>query len=53
MKADKNQMVMGVFAPSAKPDLRGFVMLGLLIAAPTGAILFGVEAVIRWAFQLL
>jgi len=48
-----NQTVMGVFAPAAKPDLRGFVMLGLLIAAPVGAALFGVEAVIGWAFQMM
>lgn len=44
---------MGVFAPSAKPNLRGFMMLGILIAAPTGAVLFGVEAVIHWAFQMM
>lgn len=51
MKSVKNQSVMGVTAPSSKPDFRGFMMLGVLIAAPTGAVLFGVEVVIRWAFQ--
>jgi len=50
MKETKNQTVMGFFAPSARPDSRGFVTLGVLIAAPVGAVLFGVEAVIRWAF---
>ena len=45
------QSVMGVVATSAKPDLRGFVMLGMIIAAPVGAVLFGVEAVMVWAFQ--
>ncbi|WP_456389005.1 hypothetical protein [Profundibacter sp.] len=46
------QTVMGVHATSAKPDLRGFVMLGVLIATPVGAVLFGVEVVIGWAFQM-
>lgn len=53
MRIDEKQTVMGVFAVSAKPNLRGFMMLAILLAAPTGAVLFGVEAVIRWAFQLM
>ena len=53
MKVARNQMVMGVFATAAKPDLRGFMMLAGLIAVPTGAMLFGIETVIRWAFQMM
>lgn len=53
MRIDKNQTVMGVFAVSAKPNLRGFMILGVLLAAPTGVVLFGVEAAIRWAFQAM
>lgn len=53
MRTAKNQTVMGVFAASPKPNLRGFMMLGILLAAPTGAVLFGVEAAIRWAFQMM
>lgn len=53
MNTGRNQTVKGVFAASAKPDLQGFMLLGLLIAVPTGAVLFGVEAAIRWAFFLM
>lgn len=47
------QTVMGVHATSAKPDLRGFVALGFIFGTPVVAVLFGIEAVIRWAFQLI
>lgn len=47
------QTVMGVHAISAKPDLRGFVALGLIFGTPAVAVLFGIEAVIRWAFQMM
>ena len=53
MKTDENQIVMGVYAASAKPDLRGFVMLGIIMGAPVVGALFGIEAVIRWAFQMM
>ncbi len=45
--------VMGVVATSAKPDLRGFVALGVIFGAPVVGVLFGIEAVIRWAFQMM
>jgi len=48
-----NQTVMGVFATSAKPDLRGFIALGIIFGGPVVVVLFGVEAVIRWALQML
>lgn len=53
MEIDKKQSVMGVVATAAKPDFRGFMVLATLIALPTGALLFGIETVIRWAFQML
>jgi len=53
MKNVKDQSVMGVFAPSSRPDIRGFATVGILLGLPVAAVLFGVEAVIRWAFLML
>lgn len=53
MKINENQSVMGVVAAEARPDLRGFVTLGIVMGAPVVAMLFGIEAVIRWAFQMM
>lgn len=53
MKTIKGQTVMGVFATAAKPDLRGFVTAGIVLGTPVVAALFGIEAVIRWAFQMM
>jgi len=47
---NSNKTVFGVYAPPAKPDLRGFMMLGLVLAVPVFLVLFGIEAAIRWAF---
>ena len=49
MKNSK-QTVLGIHATSAKPDLRGFMTLGLILGAPVVAVLVGIEAVIGWAF---
>lgn len=45
MKKVKNT-VMGVFAPPATPDWRGFVVLGVLYGGPVVALLFGVDALL-------
>jgi len=47
---NSNKTVLGVFAPSARPDWRGFVVLGLILAVPVSLALFGVEVAIRWVF---
>ena len=48
-----NQTVMGVFATSSKPDLRGFIAVGIIFGSPVVGVLFGIEAVIRWAFMMM
>lgn len=53
MNINENQTVMGFFATSAKPDFRGFVTVGIVIGAPVVMVLFGIETVIRWAFQMM
>lgn len=53
MKTNKNQSVMGVVATAARPDLRGFITVGIVMGMPAVAVLFGIEAVIRWAFQMM
>lgn len=53
MKIIENQSVMGVVATAARPDLRGFIKVGIVMGAPVVTLLFGVEAVIRWALQMM
>lgn len=53
MKPIKDQTVMGISATAARPDLRGFVTAGIILGAPVVAALVGIEAVIRWAFQMM
>lgn len=53
MNMDEKQTVMGFFATSAKPDLCGFVTVGIVMGAPVVMVLFGIETVIRWAFQMM
>ncbi|KPU82770.1 hypothetical protein JI58_09870 [Marinosulfonomonas sp. PRT-SC04] len=53
MSIEEKQTVMGGVATSAKPDFHGFVKVGIVVGAPVVMALFGIEAVIRWAFQMI
>jgi len=43
--------VMGVTAASARPDWRGYLVLGIVFSGPFVAVAFGVEFALRWGIQ--
>lgn len=43
--------VMGVTAASARPDWRGYLVLGIVLSGPFLAVAFGVEFALRWGVQ--
>ncbi len=46
-----NNTVMGVTAASARPDWRGYLVLGIVFSGPFMTVLFGVEFALRWGFH--
>ena len=47
---NENKTVLGVYAPPARPNPRGFLILAVILSGPVALAGFGIEFLLSWHF---